>query len=150
MKKTKVSKTIESSPGSMEFETIKETDIVSKHNFFTGSRPGWKTKQKSLTFPGRTLTLRQIADRFANGLNNPDEKIALYDNDRVVIKDFNKLDLTERMEIVKDAEEKFRELMNKRQVEQKKKRETAFTDEIQKQVDIRLKEIAEKKIKDNP
>ena len=48
-------------------------------------------KGASLTVPGRTMTLRQIADRFASGLQITDQKVALYDEGKTVIKGFESL-----------------------------------------------------------
>lgn len=102
---------------------------------FDKIKPVWRTKQKTLTFPNRTLTLRQISDRFANGLSAIDEKVALYDDGKVVIKNFEKLDLTERMEIVRDAEERMRMIIHERQTQAKAKKDQEFAMLVQKRVD---------------
>jgi len=111
--------------------------IISKHSF-KFYKPVWKSSKKSLTIPGRTLTLRQIADRFANGLNAIDEKVALYDDGRVVIKDFEKLDLTERMEIVQASEERMRQIIHDRQLSAKTKRDAEFAKLVEKAVADKL------------
>lgn len=67
--------------------SMKQSPIISKHSF-VGYKPKWTTSKKSLTIPNRTLTLREIADRFANGLSIIDEKVALYDDGVTIIKGF--------------------------------------------------------------
>lgn len=129
--------------------SVKVESIPGLKSKFDVIRPVWTTKEKSLTFPNRALTLRQIADRFASGLNTLDEKIALYDDGKVIIKDFNKLDLTERMEIVRDAETRMQQIIHDRQVAAKAKKEHEFTTLVQSEVDKRLKDIAEKRLPDN-
>lgn len=106
---------------------------------FVGYKPVWTTNQKSRTIPNRTLSLRQIADRYANGLTTLDEKVGLYDEGRTVIKDFNKLDLTERMEIVRNAEAEMRKIIHARQVKQKEVHEKRFSEILQASVDAEIK-----------
>lgn len=127
---------------------MKKVSIVSKFGW-KGHLPVWKTDSPSLTVPNRTLSLRQIADRFASGLTTIDEKVAMYDEGRVVIKDFEKLDLTERMEIVRDAEERMREVIHKQQLAAKEKQQHALSLIVQKEVDRRMADIAASKV-DNP
>lgn len=129
---------------------IEPHGLKSKMDFHGSQvKRGWKTAQKSKTVPNRTLSLRQIADRFAAGLNTIDEKIALYDDGQVIIKNFQQLDLTERYEIVKNAEDIIRKKQHALQLAKKEKHQQEYSAEVQKQVDLRLAEIAKTKI-DNP
>ncbi|WNK13482.1 MAG: hypothetical protein [Microvirus sp.] len=113
--------------------SLQKNSIISKFNF--GSRPAvWKTSQVSQTVPGRALTLRQIAERFASGLQMIDEKIALYDEGRVVIKGFEKLDLTERQEIIENARASILKIQNERQAAIKARQDEEFAARVEKSV----------------
>ncbi|WNK13550.1 MAG: hypothetical protein [Microvirus sp.] len=113
--------------------------IKSKFDF-VGYKAVWTTNQKSLTVPNRTLTLRQISERFAAGLTTNDEHVALYDEINPVIKGFNKLDITERMEIVQQAEAQMRAKLHARQLELRTKQTQKLNDFIQDKVDKLLEE----------
>lgn len=121
--------------------------IISKHSFKDGKNvKGRKYKGKTLTVPNRVMSLRKLAERFASGLDDTlDHKIALYDEGRTVIKDFERLDLVERQEIVKDAMRQLQELKNKKQLMIQESNKGKLAALVQAEVDKRLKEEDDKR-----
>lgn len=79
-------------------------------------RNRWTTKQKSLTVPDQAMTVREIANRFASGMLTLNERIALYDDGKEIIKDFDKLDLVDKQKIVEHVRT---QIQNKREEMQK-------------------------------
>ena len=136
-------------PGTLVLEPGVKHHIKSKYGWINHTS-SWKTKNKSLTIPGRTLTLRQISERFANGMSTIDEKIALYDDGVVVIKDFEKLDLTVRQEIIAEARAQIQENLNRKQLAAKQKQEKEFSELVEKKVAERVNQMAKPPEVPNP
>jgi len=108
--------------------------IVTVYNY--EKRQGWKPAKgdKGKFVPKQAYTPRQIAERFANGLHTLVDKVALYDNGTEVIKNFDKLDLTEKHAILKRIETNILQKRHDAQVAAKKKNEELFQKAVMEEI----------------
>jgi hypothetical protein len=91
----------------------------------------------SMTVPDQTMSIREIAIRYAHGLPFTDAKTPIYDGEEYV-PDFSKMDLADKQSYILDLKNEYDDIMNKVKETDKakkdKKTEEFFREKFQKEL----------------
>lgn len=93
------------------------------------------SRQPSLTIPDQTMSMREIMDRFARGLPIEAGKVPVYEGDEDITPDWNRLDLSEKMELAREASEKIKEFNDNQDKARKKKEKAALKAQLIEEIE---------------
>jgi hypothetical protein len=104
----------------------------------------------SMTVPDQTLSIREIATRYAHGIPFSDAKTPIYDGEDYM-PDFSKMDLADKQAYITELKDEYDSIMKKvkdtEQVKKDKKTEEFFFEKFQKE--LNSKKLDDSK-KENP
>lgn len=104
-----------------------------------------KVSKRTMTVPDQSMSIETILKRYAQGLSPSGVKVPMYYNDDP-IPDFQRMDLTDRMDFIKDSNENVSKLSKQYKKEQDDKNAKSLRDRLKKE----LSQESEQLVQDPP
>lgn len=96
------------------------------------THPGKTFRQKSLTVPDQAMPISEILRRFAHGLPLSGQKVPMYDGGDPGPGDFERMELTDRMDAIEAAKQELKAIKEKARKKPEKAAEKAPEKEPEK------------------
>lgn len=113
--------------------------IKTQYNKDQFSRDGEKNNKPSVTIPDQSMTVKEIMSRFARGLSVTGNKVPVYNGEDDDMPDLSRLDLVERQEVLEQVEQEVKDIKARINETQAKKKAKFKEQEIEFEVEKRLK-----------
>jgi len=91
--------------------------------------PDYEVNEKpSMTVPDQTMSIKEILERHARGLSFEDGKVPMYEGEDNPTPDLDRMELTDRMDLLQANADKVKDLYDKHKAEEKSALESSLKD----------------------